>query len=636
MPDLNLIKSSFAGGEIAPSLYSRTDLALYGKAAKLLQNWIVHPHGGVSNRSGTVYEATAKFENKKIRLIPFRYSTLQNYMIEFGDYYARFYTNLGAGGQILDGAYSVDSYVKLLMHFDGANNGVVLTEETGKTVTNSGMIEGMTVAYDSGELAAAATSITITGLNGDVDGEYELIYRLVNGYAGGLGVTIRPNNDSGSSYGNQLLYGVNTDKYAARQTNTSINESIDGASQITFGTFKIQAKSGQQRTFIGKCARGIATTTVSVVMLRGDTWTNTADNLTSLVITADQANGLGIGSRVILLKKSATPITKTWEEIYTKTITGSTVLSADKIDDGTTDYTGYHFRFLLAAATMTDVAGTKMRFRFTAPASANVGIDLAYVGERDGTGWNIKASPTKAKLTFAGADSKTITAGTSEWSDWITFTTDGTKDLLLSVDFGTMANNAYNGSFSDKYWAATNGAADDAAPALGTEGVWYFSIDRVETSSDVATSLTIPSLTGDTDVLYRLRARVVNGYNGGTYLEVRPNNDTGSNYGYQDVFGQDTGALASRSVNGYIYAGYLDALNNITSVDLLLYAKSDYVRTGIGKTVRSVSGTTVNSIFLSGHSWNNTADEITSLVIVATQANGLGIGTTISLERLNL
>lgn len=94
------IQSSFAGGEFAPSLWGRVDLAKYATGTKTLKNFIVHPHGGASNRPGMRYIATSKTTGKKIRLVAFEFSSVQNYVIEFGDLYCRFYMN---GGQILSG-----------------------------------------------------------------------------------------------------------------------------------------------------------------------------------------------------------------------------------------------------------------------------------------------------------------------------------------------------------------------------------------------------------------------------------------------------------------------------------------------------------------------------------------------------
>jgi hypothetical protein len=102
------IKPTFAGGEYCPALYSRVDLQRYGTGAKKLLNFIVHPHGGISNRAGLHYIAQGKYSGKKIRLIPFEYSTQQTYMIEFGEYYCRFLTN---GGQLLVNVASMTSWL---------------------------------------------------------------------------------------------------------------------------------------------------------------------------------------------------------------------------------------------------------------------------------------------------------------------------------------------------------------------------------------------------------------------------------------------------------------------------------------------------------------------------------------------
>jgi hypothetical protein len=90
-----LIQPSFAGGELAPSLHARVDIAKYATGAKCLKNFIVHAHGGASNRPGLEYLGDAKGE---ARLIPFQFSTVQAYALEFGDRYIRIWMN---GGQVV-------------------------------------------------------------------------------------------------------------------------------------------------------------------------------------------------------------------------------------------------------------------------------------------------------------------------------------------------------------------------------------------------------------------------------------------------------------------------------------------------------------------------------------------------------
>lgn len=94
----SLIQPSFAGGEIAPNVYGRVDLAKYSVALRRCRNFIVRQYGGIENRPGTRFIAEAKYPDRKCRLIPFQFSTVQTYALEFGHLYMRVYKD---GGQVL-------------------------------------------------------------------------------------------------------------------------------------------------------------------------------------------------------------------------------------------------------------------------------------------------------------------------------------------------------------------------------------------------------------------------------------------------------------------------------------------------------------------------------------------------------
>ncbi len=93
MAKVTPIQTNFTGGEISPRLYGRVDLQKYGTSVELCQNFIVFPHGGISKRSGTHFVSEVKDSSKRTILIPFVYSTVQAYMLEFGHQYIRFYRN---------------------------------------------------------------------------------------------------------------------------------------------------------------------------------------------------------------------------------------------------------------------------------------------------------------------------------------------------------------------------------------------------------------------------------------------------------------------------------------------------------------------------------------------------------------
>lgn len=92
------IQATFSRGKLTRALHGRVDIDHYRQGVADLSNWIVLRHGGVTRRPGTIYVGAAKHGNKATRLIEFVFSTTQAYILEFGDFYIRFWT---AGGQVV-------------------------------------------------------------------------------------------------------------------------------------------------------------------------------------------------------------------------------------------------------------------------------------------------------------------------------------------------------------------------------------------------------------------------------------------------------------------------------------------------------------------------------------------------------
>jgi len=82
-------------GEVSPRSEARQDKTeKYSSACRILRNWLPVTMGGVKRREGFAYSAKAKYsglENADVRLIDFRFSSTQAYMLEFGDFYVRFF-----------------------------------------------------------------------------------------------------------------------------------------------------------------------------------------------------------------------------------------------------------------------------------------------------------------------------------------------------------------------------------------------------------------------------------------------------------------------------------------------------------------------------------------------------------------
>jgi hypothetical protein len=93
MPLIRPIQPSFSGGEVSPSIYARIDIERYKSSLRTCRNFIIHPHGGASNRPGTRFVAETKYATTSTATLQeFIFSNEQRYVLEFGDEYVRFYT----------------------------------------------------------------------------------------------------------------------------------------------------------------------------------------------------------------------------------------------------------------------------------------------------------------------------------------------------------------------------------------------------------------------------------------------------------------------------------------------------------------------------------------------------------------
>lgn len=89
------IIASFNGGEFSPDLYGRVDLEKYFSGCLTVQNMVLLPSGAARSMPGSYFVAKGKTLAKKIRMVEFAFSTIQTYILEFGNLYIRFYKDQG-------------------------------------------------------------------------------------------------------------------------------------------------------------------------------------------------------------------------------------------------------------------------------------------------------------------------------------------------------------------------------------------------------------------------------------------------------------------------------------------------------------------------------------------------------------
>lgn len=81
MPEIT--QRSFTGGEIAPALRSRADIAKYATGLAKCENMFIRSQGGAYSRQGTKFICEIGDSTKRARLIPFSFNTDQTYILIF-------------------------------------------------------------------------------------------------------------------------------------------------------------------------------------------------------------------------------------------------------------------------------------------------------------------------------------------------------------------------------------------------------------------------------------------------------------------------------------------------------------------------------------------------------------------------
>lgn len=154
MPKVTSSQNNMTNGEISPIALGRFDITKYPNSVKTLENFLINQLGGAFFRPGTRYVASTK-DNGIARLMPFQYSADQDYVVEVGDAYMRFYSNTGS---LLDIPTSFDSYTKLLLHCDGTDGATTVVDEIGNTITSEG-----TAQLDTAQKKFGTASLLLDG-----------------------------------------------------------------------------------------------------------------------------------------------------------------------------------------------------------------------------------------------------------------------------------------------------------------------------------------------------------------------------------------------------------------------------------------------------------------------------------------
>ena len=178
MPRTTLALTSFVSGELGAKLDGRTDFNKYATGAKTLENFLVHPQGAATRRVGTKFVAEVKDSAAKTRLIPFEFSTIQTYVLEFGNQYMRVYKDQGqvqSGGsafeistpyltaELFQLKFAQSADIMYICHPNHSARKLARTGHTSWTLTEIDFTDGPYLESNS-----TATTLTPSGTTGSV------------------------------------------------------------------------------------------------------------------------------------------------------------------------------------------------------------------------------------------------------------------------------------------------------------------------------------------------------------------------------------------------------------------------------------------------------------------------------------
>lgn len=234
---MDTIQAAFNAGELSPRMLGRVDNKFYYNGLQSCLNFIPFIQGGLTKRTGTVFVSEVKTSANFTRLIPFQFSTTQNYILEFGNLYFRVYRNRSqvvsgppvefvtpwTTADLRDLKFTQSADVLYIFHPNYNVRKISRTSDTVWTVTTPTFKDGpyMDVNLTTTTLTPSATSGSVTITASSVVG--------INGGSGFLasdiGRLIRIKHTSGSTitWGNATITAVGTTTSVTATVNTNFS-----------------------------------------------------------------------------------------------------------------------------------------------------------------------------------------------------------------------------------------------------------------------------------------------------------------------------------------------------------------------------------------------------------------------------
>ncbi len=270
-----VMQSSFATGEISPEVANRIDLDKYQAALLQAENCYIRPYGAAYKRTGSLYCGLAK--KSKVRLLEFRSSVNNAFMLEVGDKYIRIWKDGKFTGQEITTNYTEAELEKLrtcqsadIMYIASGTHPVMQLKHYSDTdwrfeemtFTSQYFDETLTVdnSVSDEKWDKAGTyawtcpktgnyAITVAGAGGGKGGKGGHNDTLANGGAGGSGAIVSQIVYLKADTAYQIIIGAPGKNGADKATQTGSRYTGEtGGKGETSSAFGLEAQGGEGGT----------------------------------------------------------------------------------------------------------------------------------------------------------------------------------------------------------------------------------------------------------------------------------------------------------------------------------------------------------------------------------------------------
>lgn len=252
-------QSNFNGGELSPLLIGRTDLDIWQRGCRQMQNMFSRKYGNAERRIGLQYVGEVKDSSKEVRLLPFQNTENDGTIIEMGEGYFRYFKNgtaVESGGsayevtnpysddELFDVQFKEINDIVLMTHPDNPVQRLSHYADTNWTMEDAPFDEPVFMdanTDDSITIAPSATTgtgITLTANSGIFDST------MVGGYfklgQKKLTTTVKLSETVAGSYTSSTITvkGNFTWRTSGTWEGTALIQRLDGSTWTTVYTFE--------------------------------------------------------------------------------------------------------------------------------------------------------------------------------------------------------------------------------------------------------------------------------------------------------------------------------------------------------------------------------------------------------------